>query len=319
MTRQNLNVIIGAGALGSAVAQELIARGSTVRIVNRSGKAQVPAEVEIYRCDASDPQQISAACQGAAVVYHCAVAPYTQWPALLPPLMEGIIAGTAAAGAKLIYGDNLYMYGPVKGPISETSPPTATTRKGRARAKVAAMLLEAHERGIVRASIGRASNFYGPGVRDSLMGEGVFKAALQGKAAPLIGKPDKPHTFSYITDVARALITLGERDEALGQIWHIPNAPTVTTREFVNQIFSATGTTPRFNVAPTLILNIMALFNPMMNEVKEMLYEFEESFIVDHSKFAATFGAAPTPIVDGIHETLGWYQAQLQVPATASS
>jgi hypothetical protein len=140
-------------------------------MVTRSGRTVVPDGVEVMAADAADHMAARRACQGAAVVYHCAATPYATWPQTLPPLMDGIIAGAAAAGARLVYGDNLYCYGPVSGPITEGLPYRATGPNGRVRAQLAEALLAAHERGTVRAIIGRASDFFWPHVRVSAMSQ----------------------------------------------------------------------------------------------------------------------------------------------------
>jgi nucleoside-diphosphate-sugar epimerase len=146
------------------------------------------------------------------VVYHCAATPYATWPGTLPPIMEGIIQGAAAAGARLVYGDNLYGYGPVDGPLTEGLPDRATGPNGRVRAQLAETLLAAHRAGTVQATIGRASDFFGPRVRVSAMGERVFPAVLSGRPAQVLPDPDTPHTYTFVGDVAAALLTLGDHD-----------------------------------------------------------------------------------------------------------
>lgn len=307
-TETGIHVVFGSGPVGMAVMQELLARGKRVRMVNRSGRADVPPPVEVVRADATDPVTAGLACRGAEVIYHCAKAPYTEWPEKFPPIMDGIIRAAADAGARLIYADNLYMYGPVDGPITEALPYRATGRKGRTRAQMADALMEAHRTGRVRAAICRASDFFGPGVLHSAMGERVFGAALAGRPAELLGSLDVPHTYTYIRDFARALVTLGERDEALGQVWHAPSAPTITTRQFLEMVFAEAGEKPRFRVAPRAFVALMGLFNPTIRELKEMLYTFERPYVVDHSRYARAFGDHSTPHPVAIRETLDWYR-----------
>ena len=304
-----LRVIFGAGPLGLAVMRAQHRAGSQVRMVTRSGRAAVPEGVEVMAADASDHAAACRACQGAAVVYHCAATPYATWPQTLPPLMDGIIAGAAAAGARLVYGDNLYCYGPVSGPLTEGLPYQATGPNGRVRAQLAETLLAAHERGTVRATIGRASDFFGPHVRVSAMGDRVFPAALAGRPAQVLPAPDMPHTYTFIDDFAAALVVLGEREEAVGQVWHVPSAETVTTRQFVEVVFEQAGTAPRMRVAPKLGITVLALVNPTMRAVKERLYQTERPFVVDHAKFEQAFGATPTPHPQALERTLEWYRS----------
>lgn len=125
----NLHVVFGSGPLGLSVVDELLQQGAKVRVVNRSGKADVPDQVEVVQADINDPSQAVQACKDAAYVYQCAQPPYHQWVEKFPQLHQNILEASAAAGARLIIGDNLYMYGEVDGPIHEELPYTATTRK----------------------------------------------------------------------------------------------------------------------------------------------------------------------------------------------
>ena len=303
-----LQVIFGTGQLGTTIARELLSRGKRVRAVNRRGRAEVPGGVEVAKGDAADPDSVRRASRGAAVVYNTAQPRYTEWPEKFPPILDAVIEGASAAGAKLVWADNLYMYGPHRGPLTENLPYRAAGRKGRTRARMAMTLMEAHQSGKVRATIGRASNFYGPGVLDSIVGQGVFGPALRGEAAQVLGDPDALHTYTFVEDFAKALVTLGEREEALGEVWHVPSAQTLTTRRFVEMVYEEAGTTPKLRVAPKLGIAFLALFNARMRETKEILYQFEEPFVVDHGKYERAFGSDPTPHCEAIRRTLEWFR-----------
>ncbi len=309
-----LHVVFGAGPLGLAVMRELRSRGKRVRLVNRSGKvaAAKDALVEVIKGDAADTSSARQICNGGAVVYNCMNPPYTEWPQKFPLMLNGIIEGAAAAGARLVSAENLYMYGPVHGALTEELPYAATGPKGRTRAQMATTLLDAHRSGKVRATIGRASDFYGPFVLESAVGERVFGSALAGKAADVMGNPDAPHTYTFIEDFARGLVTLSERDEALGKAWHIPSAKTLTTRQFVELVYREAGTTPKLRVASRFLIAAMGLFNPTVRELNEMFYEFDAPFVVDHSRYERAFGSQTTPHEEAIRKTLAWYR---RVPA----
>ncbi|OCT16317.1 NAD-dependent dehydratase [Paenibacillus pectinilyticus] len=316
MSKQ-VHVIFGTGPLGMAVMRELKRRGvERIRMVNRSGRLSEEAAVEVARGDASQLDEAIALCQDASVVYHCAHPGYTNWPTQFPALTQGIMEGAAAAGAKLVYGDNLYMYGQVDQPLTENLPHRATGKKGLTRAQMAEALLHAHQSGKVRVAIGRASDFYGPGVKESSLGERVFGFALQGKPVDLLGSLDVPHTYTYIDDFAKGLVTLGQEDRALGEAWHIPSAKTLTTREMLGLIFDELGSASKIRTTSRGMVTMIGLFHPMLRELKEMLYEFEHPFVLDHSKFVAVFGPqTTTPHEEAIRHTVRWYKNEMQAQA----
>jgi nucleoside-diphosphate-sugar epimerase len=225
--------------------------------------------------------------------------------------MNGIIEGAAAAGAKVVYGDNLYAYGPVDGPLREDLPYRPIGPNTRARAEVATTLMNAHAAGKVRATIGRASDFYGPSVHQSKAGDLIFGRALAGKPAQVVGDPDEPHTYTFIDDFAAGLVTLAQREEALGQVWHLPSAETVTTRRFVEMVFGQAGRPARMRPAPRIAIALFALFSPSMAAVKETLYQSEDSWVVDDGKFVRAFGRLATPLETAIEQTLAWFRSTL--------
>jgi nucleoside-diphosphate-sugar epimerase len=305
------HVVFGTGPVGLAVMDELVSKSKRVRMVNRSGRASVPHGVEVIGGDATDEVFAREASDGASVVYFALNPPYNKWPELFPPLQAGVLEGAASAGAKLIAMENLYMYGPTGGrPLTEDLPYAPNTRKGRVRAMMSEELMEAHSSGRVRVAIGRASDYFGPRVLVSAAGEQVFGRAVQGKSAQVAGDPNQPHTYTYAPDVSRGLTILGEREAALGQAWHLPSPETLTTRQFVETIFEEVGKPARIQAAPKILLRAMGLFNPGMREMIEMLYEFEEPFVVDHSKFEQAFGEQATPLKEAIGETVRWYRSK---------
>lgn len=303
-----LDVVIGTGPLGLAVVRELLAKGKTVRVVNKRGKADLPENVQQAQGDIGDPEVAREICRGAETIYLCAKPPYHEMADKFRPIMDGAIEAAAATGAKLVYADNLYAYGPVSGLLTEDLPYAATGRKGRARAQLAMQLMAAHREGKVWATIGRASDFYGPGVIQSTVGDRVFGFALAGKAASVVGNPDTLHTYTFIDDFAKGLVTLGEHEEALGQVWHVPSAETVTTRRFVGLVFEALGKPVKLQVVPRWLLSLVGIFDPTVRELPEILYQSEQPFVVDHSKYERAFGADTTPHPQAIQETLDWYR-----------
>ena len=293
----------------SALVRELVARGRRVRAVNRSGTAAVPAGVEVLPGDAADPACMRALCRGAAVVYNCVNPPFAAWAALFPRVMGATIAGAAASGATLVFADDTWMYGRPAGPLTEDHPQRPVGRKGALRARLAATLLDAHRRGDVRATIGRAPELYGPRV-ESLLGPNLFGAALAGGTARWVGDLDVPQTPLFIDDFARGLITLGERAEALGAVWHIPTAPPITGRAFTRLIFEEVGQPPKVGAIGHTAIRALGLLSPVAREGAELVYQFEAPYVVDGGKFRRAFGGAATPHREGIRRTLAWYRRQ---------
>jgi nucleoside-diphosphate-sugar epimerase len=310
----DLQVIFGTGPLAQATMRALLKRGKPIRMVNRSGKrpAEVPESVEIVSGDAYNVDFTRSVTKDAAVVYQCAQPEYHEWVTKFPPLQAAILEGVAANSAKLIVGENLYMYSDTNGqPICEGLPYTAKTRKGKVRGEMANALLEAHRQGKVRVAMARGSDFYGPGVLASALGERTIIPLLQGKPAEVTGSLDLPHTYTYVGDFGEALAILGERDEALGRAWHVPNPPTHTQRELVTLFFKEAGLEPKFTVMGKMMLMIGGLFIPAAREMVEMAYEFEKPFIVNSDEFIGAFGNIATPHEVAVKETIEWYRKYL--------
>lgn len=307
----DLHVIFGTGPLGLSVARALTEGGQRVRMVSRSGKsdpALTPPGVELVAADLYSPSAAAEVTRGAVAAYQCAQPAYNRWAEEFPPLQAAIIDGVAQTGARLVVGDNLYMYGRMHGqPMREDSPNNAHTKKGKVRAAMAESALAAHRAGKLPVALVRGADFYGPGVRDSLFGERTFPAMLADKPAELTGSPDLPHTITYIGDFGAAMANIGQAGDAMGQIWHVPNAPTTTQRQFIDKGFAILGKPPKYTVLGPLMMRIGALFIPAAREVIEMMYQFTEPFIVDHSKYAARFGDHATAHTDGLRATLDWY------------
>jgi len=306
-----LNVVLGGGPVGRTLLERLLARDLRVRVVTRSGRTQAPG-AEHVSADVADAEQAARACAGATVVFGCVGMDYVDWPRRWPPMMQGMLAGAEAARARFVFTDNLYMYGPVAGPLHEDLPLTDYGTKPATRALMTRMWQAAHREGRVEVVALRPSDFYGPFVTLALLGSQVFGRAVQGKSALLVGDIDQPHTFSYVPDVARALITLAEADDdAMGQAWHVPNASTITVRQFVELIYRQVGLAPRMRALPASLVRLAGLFNANVREVKELLYEWTQPYIVDHSKFARRFWDDATPLEAGIRATVEWYRRSL--------
>ena len=312
MAVDSTHVVFGAtGGIGGALVAELMRRGKTVRAVSRRGAA--PEGAEGAAADAADAAAAAAAARGAGVVYHCVNPGYTRWPELLPPISRSILGAAESSGAKLVFADNLIVYGPVEGPLREDLPATASGRKGRTRVEVAAELLAAHDEGRVRVTIGTASDYYGPGGANSYSGESVFGRVVAGKRPQWTGKLDVPHTFHYLPDIARGLVTLAEHPEADGEVWHLPAAEPVTAQEFFDLVFEAAGrpTPAKAQIAGPALLAVAGIFSPMLRELRETAYQFRRPFVIDSSKFERAFGRLePTPHREAVERTVEWFRSR---------
>jgi nucleoside-diphosphate-sugar epimerase len=297
-----VHVVFGAsGGVGNAVVRELVSKGESVRGVSRSGTAIVPSGVEMTAADASNLDDVRRVMQDAAVVYQC----------LFPAVQDAIIEVASETGSTLVVANNNYMYDPTMGPMSEESPHSYGTREGgKFYAEMAEQAIAAHQSGRIRATVGQASDIYGPNVRHGIGSDQVFGPVMAGRPANFLGDLDVLHTYTYADDCGRGLVTLGEREEALGEVWHIPSADPITSRELLDMIFDEMGVEPKVRVANGALLSGLALFNSDMRRLKrEKVYQFTTPWIVDHSKYEQAFGSDVTPHPQAVRQTVAWYEA----------
>jgi nucleoside-diphosphate-sugar epimerase len=310
MTEDQLHVVFGAGQVGRALSAHLAGRGLAVRSVSRNRPQDLVDGVDWRSADASDLTAAADAAAGATVIYQCLNAPYTDWPTRFPPLQRGVLHAAEQTGALLVSLENLYGYGPIGGAaMTEDLPLAATTVKGQTRAAMTQELLAAAEAGRVQIAIGRASDFFGAGVTTgTTLGERVFANALAGKRADFIGNPDLRHTYSYVPDVAAGLATLGTDARAIGGVWHLPGPETVTTRELLGLLAGDVGHPVGVRNLPKLAVRALGAFNPLLRELVEMSYQFDEPFVLDTTKYQLTFETSPTPLAAAVTTTIDWYR-----------
>ena len=308
-TTSGLHVILGTGPVGCWTARALHGFGIPVRAVNRSGHRpdMMPADVQIGAADLSDQEQAKAATAGASVIYQALNPPYHQWHTRFPALQAAALAAAAANGAHYVSIENLYMYD-ASATITENSPIKPRSRKGVLRAEMADQVMQAHQRGDVRASALRSSDYYGPGVRLSALGEMVFGNLVAGKKAQLNGSATQPHSFAYIEDVGLAAATIGTNEKALGKTWIAPHAPARTQGEMVEAASRLLGIAPRLSVISPVMMRLAGLFIPQARASVEMMYQFMQPFVVDSSHIERELGVPATPVDTGIERTVRWYQ-----------
>ena len=304
-----LHVIVGAGAVGTTTAHLLSDAGHDVRLVTRSGSG--PEGIERVAADAADPDRLTALTQGAAALYNCANPPYHRWLTAWPPLASALLGAAERTGAVLVTTANLYGYGPVDGPMTEDTPLAATGDKGRMRNRMWADALAAHEAGRARVTEARASDFYGPGPVDtSHLGLYFTPRLLAGKRPRIMqGDLDAPHSWTFVPDLARTLVTLATDERAWGRAWHVPTAPPVPLREVATRMARVAGVPDRgVQVVPPWALRAAGVAVPFVKELAEVRYQFVEPFVLDSTAAQETFGLVPTPFVDGLRAHVGFWR-----------
>jgi nucleoside-diphosphate-sugar epimerase len=312
MSDNGIHVIFGTGPLGLTVMKQLLLQGKRVRMVNRSGLYDVPKDVEIKKWDACNEEGISEICKGASVIYHCMGLPYQEWKDKLPLMMRGVIQGAVTSNAKIVYADNIYAYGTVNGKMHEELPYKPVGKKTQVRADVANMLMESHQSGKIRAAIGRGPDFFGPGACVATLGSRVFENMILDKPVELLGKPELSHSHIFLRDFAVGLITLGQHDTALGQIWHLPCAETLSTQALVDKLAKKIGKKIKYRVANRAIVTMFGIFNPIMREFKELMYQFDKPLIMDYSKYERAFGIDITPHDEAIAQTFDYFNRKVK-------
>jgi nucleoside-diphosphate-sugar epimerase len=303
MTR---HVVLGAGPVARAIVNALSSRGIDATVVTRRG-TEVPGAHSVT-ADVRDSDNLAKIVAGSAAVYQASQPEYHRWPEEFPALQDSVVRAVRGTDAVLVAIENLYGYGPVAGPLNESLPLVASTRKGRTRADLWRALEAEHEAGRLKVTAGRASDFFGPHAAASVVGERFFDPLLHGKKAELFGNPNALHTYTYVVDFGEALVRLALDGRSLGRAWHVPNAPAISTKAFLELTASIMGVEPKSVTRTKFQLRLAGLFIPPAKESIEMLYEFEEDFVVDHSSYATTFGDHATPLADSLESTVEWWR-----------
>ncbi len=289
ITDQSHLVLGGSGAVGQAVIADLKARGLPVRGLERS---KIIEGVETIKADLRDKDETIRALKGSTHVYMCIGLPYKTkvWEKEWPIVIQNVIDGCASSNSKLIFMDNIYMYGqPLPIPFDENTPQQPPSKKGVVRKKIVDMILKAHADGKVQAVIGRSADFYGPYAKMSMFYISFLENMLSGKAAQSIAKPNFEHTFAYTGDVGKALVLLANDDETYGQTWHLPVGKPILQDEMAGLFNAILKTNFKLTYIPRFLLHILSLFVAPIREVKEMLYQFDAPYVMSDQKFLHHF------------------------------
>ena len=309
--------ILGAGGtIGEALKQEFIKRAlpdRTVRMVRRTSSVSNDPIFENISADILDSKSVNDAVRGSDVVFLVAGLPYkiktwqTQWHIV----MQNAIDACAEHGAKLIFFDNVYMYGKVNGMMTEETPFNPCSKKGDVRAHIAQMLLDAVATKKITGMIARAADFYGPNTPLSMFTALVVENALKGKSPQALVRTDAKHSFTFTPDCGRALIDLALDNSAYNQTWHLPTCnPAMTAQEMSDTFLKLIPSEKnKMQVLSKTVLSILGLFIPILRELKEMLYQYESEYYFDSTKFEKHFGYGATNYEQGLEQTAVYYKA----------
>ncbi|WP_433613596.1 NAD-dependent epimerase/dehydratase family protein [Dactylosporangium sp. CA-139114] len=293
-----MQVVVGSGSVGSAVALELAGDGEAVRIVTRGGSGPQHPRIERVAADAGDAEALLRAAEGASVVYNCANPRYYEWPTAWPPMHDAMLRAARANDAVLAITAPLYGYGHVDRPMTEDMPLAAETVKGRVRAKMWQDTLASG----VRAVEVRSSDWIGP--RYSLI-DMALPAMRAGRTVWLPGALDVPHTYTYTGDAARTLVALAREPRAWGRAWHTPSVPALTARQLLTRVAALAGLgAPRLRAYPALAVRAAGLWDRVAREFIEVRYQHDRPFVMDSSLVTSEFGLTATPLDDAVRETL---------------
>lgn len=314
-------VVGGTGATGRAVVAAALADGHDVLALARSATtADLPAGASTRNVDARSAGDLTSALRGVDVVINAAQAPYRRWSAELPALFSGIADATARVGARLVLADNLYAYGPTRGPMSATTPEAPNSSRGILRARLAGELLARHARGELPVTIARASDLFGPYGRATAFGDTFVASALDKGRVDLIGGADAPHAVAYLPDVGRSLLALALDATSAGRVWMLPSEPAVTPRAFAGLVGQATGRVVRVRVTSSLAARLLGVFVPIVRDLAPLAYQFREPFTVDDAEFRAAYPAfTTTPLPAAVRETVRWFQSTGSQRSSVSS
>jgi nucleoside-diphosphate-sugar epimerase len=311
----SVHVVTGAGPVGSTVALQLAEAGEQVRLLTRSGSGPEDALVERRRVDVSRPDHLDEAFAGARAVHHCihgSAYDARVWRAELPVAERLVLDAAGRAGAVVTFPESLYSYGPVEGPITEDLPRAATTGKLGVRTD----LLAQREASATPTVSVAASDFYGPLVRNAHAGERMVPTVLAGRTMRVLGSPDQPHSFTYVPDLAAAMIAAAAREDLWNSFLHAPTAPALTQRQLVERTARAAGVpAPKVSSIPLWVLRASGAVSRDMRELAETSYMFTAPFVLDSTASEQGLGLSPTPMDDGLAATVAWWRAQQRAAA----
>lgn len=305
-----ITIVTGAGPVGWTVAQQLADAGEPVRVLTRSASGPEHPLVEKVRVDVSDPVALQKAIQDAKAVFHCIHgSKYSAgaWAAELPRAEQTMLAAAGEVGAVVVFPESLYSYSTPDRLMSETSPRSARGGKRGIRTQLLAARAESSTPTVSVV----ASDFFGPQVLTAHAGERMVPRILAGKSVSVMGNAGLPHSFTYIGDLAAAMIKAAATPELWNSVVHAPTNPAQTQRELTAHFAKAAGLpAPSVHAIPGWVLRTSGLFSADMRELTETLYQFEEPFVMDSSASERLLDVAPTPWAIAAADTVNWWRGR---------
>ncbi|MGE5421110.1 MAG: NAD-dependent epimerase/dehydratase family protein [Chloroflexota bacterium] len=303
-----MQTIIGSGgAIGVPLAKELNHYTGKVRLVSRN-PVRVNDSDELFPLDVTDYDRLNDAIAGSEVVYVTIGFKYDLkvWQDVWPAFMRAVIDSCVRNKSKLVFFDNVYMYGKQVIPfMTEESVINPPSRKGEVRKTIHENIMNEINNGKLEALIARSADFYGPFLRGSMLGEMVISNLLKNKAPMAFGNIDKIHTYTFTPDAGKAVAVLGNTPDAFGQVWHLPTTKDrLTNRQWITLIAGELNKKSKIRVVPEWVVRAMGVFIPLMREFPEMMYQYESDYIFDSSKFERRFNIKATSPSAGVKMTL---------------
>lgn len=303
-----MQTIIGSGgAIGIPLAKELKKYTDQIRLVSRNPK-KVNESDELFPLDVYDLNQIDQAIAGSEVVYVTIGFTYklSVWQETWPAFMKAVINACIKHKSKLVFFDNVYMYAKSAIPhMTEESPLDPPSKKGKVRKILHEMIMDEVAKNNLSALIARSADFYGPDTNNSPLVIMVYENLVKGKKAQVFGDIHKVHTITYTPDAAKATALLGNTGDAYNQVWHLPTSKEkLSNLQWVQLIADELKVEAKIQKVPSWLLSILGLFNPVMKEFPEMLYQNEQDYFFDSSKFEKRFGMEATTPLDGIRSLI---------------
>lgn len=301
-------ILGGGGAIGTELAKALKAYTTSIRIVSRTPQ-KINSDDEVFAADLTNEAAVNKAVEGAEVVYLVAGLPYrlSVWKEQWPMVVRNVISACKQHKAKLVFFDNVYLYdGKRVGRLTEETPVNPPSKKGKVRAQLVQLLMDEVNSGGLKAMIVRAADFYGPGINTSVLQETVYKNFAKGKAAFWMGNREKIHSYTYTPDAAKATALLGNTPDAFNQVWHLPTSDEkLTGNDWIQLFAESMHVKNKAMSVSTPIIRVMGLFNPLMKEMVEMMYQNNQDYYFDSTKFKTRFPEFKvTPYKDGVNEII---------------